>query len=140
MLDRDCWGRAGWTFLHAITMSYAEAPTVCEQEAMRQFFGSVAPILPCPRCREHFSRALAADPPQVGSRRALVAWLVGIHNAVNRRLKKRELTVDEGLAALHAACRGGGRRRTLVPALLVAALVALAVALAVTLAALARRR
>ena len=106
---------------------------------MRQFFGSVAPILPCPRCSEHFARALAADPPQVGSRRALVAWLVGIHNAVNRRLKKRELPVAAALAALHAACGGPGRRRTLVPALLVAALLAAAL-LAVTAGALAAAR
>ena len=116
-------------------MSYSETPTVAEQEAMRQFFGSVGAILPCPRCRDHFIAALDADPPKVGSRAALVAWLVDIHNGVNRRLKKRELTVPAAMEALHASCRP---RRTGV--VVAAAGIATAAALVAIVLLLCRRR
>ena len=64
---------------------------------MTQFIHGLPDLLPCAKCRVHFRQEIAADPvePHVGSRAAIEKWLVDLHNRVNARLEKPQLTRDE---------------------------------------------
>jgi hypothetical protein len=98
------WGPAAWKFLHAVTFSYPETPSLNEQVAVEQLFASLRYVLPCAQCRTHFEAELRAHPPDTRSRATLSAWLVDLHNRVNRRLGKRTVTYSEAQAAFSAQC------------------------------------
>lgn len=47
------------------------------------------------KCREHWTIWLRSNPPHFSTRGKYFAWTVKAHNAVNTRLKKPTLTVEE---------------------------------------------
>lgn len=113
----EVWGPITWTTLHIVTLAYAVAPSAEEQAAARAFVTSLQHLLPCPKCRTHLTALLVELPPDVSSRDAFFAWAVRLHNAVNARLGKQQMTEGEvvaHLAALGGATSlpfgGGGRR------------------------------
>lgn len=52
-------------------------------------------------CRRHWRELVAAKPPDFSSREAFFAWTVEAHNAVNERLGKPLVTLEEA-RRLHA--------------------------------------
>jgi hypothetical protein len=82
------WGPAAWKFLHSVTFSYPDAPTIHEQMEAENLFTSLRTLLPCEACREHYESEISVNPPDTRSRATLSAWLVDLHNRVNVRLGK----------------------------------------------------
>lgn len=94
------WGPAGWTFLHVVSWTYPENPTNQEREEMYVFLHAFSKVLPCKRCRRHWTESLvkavaSSESPHLSSRAALTRFIVDAHNDVNRRLGKRVLSYDE---------------------------------------------
>jgi hypothetical protein len=92
------WGKYGWPFLHYLTFSYPEKATVEQQAVTRLFFLSVGELLPCPACSKHFLEAITSDYPvskALEGQESLSRWLVNVHNFVNRRLGKPEMTYEQ---------------------------------------------
>jgi hypothetical protein len=87
-------GAALWRELHAKGGDADEA-----------YLADFARRVPCGDCRLHWLEAVARTPPVFGA--GWFAWTVDRHNEVNRRLGKRELTIDEARAA-HAEGGQGG--------------------------------
>ncbi len=54
-------------------------------------------LLPCPVCREHYREILAAMPVDswLDDRKSLTEWVWTLHNRVNTRLGKPEITQAE---------------------------------------------
>ena len=90
--DPAIWGPHVWTALHTL------AEFVSTQGAGLQkwtnLLSTMRTSLPCPECTEHYGRWYAAHPlvrrvvPIMMSRRVAVdikAWLLNLHNDVNRR-------------------------------------------------------
>lgn len=95
----DIWGRAAWTWLHVVAMNYPEEPSAKERAAMRDFLESFTLHIPCLACQRHFVRLTraereSADHPIYASRDAFARATVEWHNAVNRRLKKPEVSFE----------------------------------------------
>lgn len=82
------WGPQLWRFLHTVAGQYPDIPTSQEKASCRQLLYSLRHLLPCPKCRVHFTKAITQRAPDVSSGAALQRWLVGFHNDVNRRLGK----------------------------------------------------
>jgi len=82
------WGPAAWKFLHSITFSYPDVPTLDEQRAAESLFNSISILLPCSTCRTHYVNEINSNPPDTRSKSTLTSWLVDIHNRVNLRLGK----------------------------------------------------
>lgn len=119
-MDIGRWGKSGWLYLHAVTMSYPEAPTPEEQDEYAAFFKFVGPTLPCRVCRSHFSTYTRAHPPPVHKGRdAMVDWLIVAHNAVRKRQGKPELSISAARSFLAAPAIGASRQHFLLTALLV---------------------
>ena len=89
-MDPQLWGRQGWHFLHAVTLSYPEKPTALQKKHMANFFNELQYILPCRMCQQNFQNHMKQIPiqPFLHNRKDLVKWLHTIHNLTNTMLGK----------------------------------------------------
>jgi hypothetical protein len=96
------WGSSAWRFLHCISMTYPEKPSLQDKQDMAFFLYSIGPILPCKLCRPTYKDYVHTHPFQLSSRRALTRWMIDLHNHVNQRLHKPILTQKEAMDAIHS--------------------------------------
>ncbi|EEA18988.1 Flavin-linked sulfhydryl oxidase of the mitochondrial IMS [Talaromyces marneffei ATCC 18224] len=87
-------GRSTWTFLHTLTATYPTTASTEKQTQMRSFLGLFSNLYPCWACAEDF-RNWMSDPtgknePRLSSRAEFGQWMCEAHNAVNRKLGKKE--------------------------------------------------
>jgi hypothetical protein len=56
-------------------------------------------MLPCKACRQHYQQNLAEHPIDnyLNSRKALVCWLIDIHNRVNVKNGKSEMSYEDAI-------------------------------------------
>jgi hypothetical protein len=96
-LPPEVWGPIFWATFHLVSMAYPETPTYAEKRAAKEFFNSMVHLLPCPVCRDHFREILTAMPVDswLDDRKSLVEWVWTLHNRVNLRLGKPEITQAE---------------------------------------------
>ena len=73
-----------------VTLGYPDNPTYVDKRRFNDFFVSVQYILPCAKCREHYSNHLSNFPISVSldNKESLVKWLFNLHNQVNISLNK----------------------------------------------------
>ncbi|KAF8911648.1 ERV/ALR sulfhydryl oxidase domain-containing protein [Gymnopilus junonius] len=87
-------GRATWKLLqvhiHTMTLRYPEKPTADERGALESYFYLSSRLYPCGECAADFQKLLKKYPPQTSSRKTASLWLCGVHNEVNKRLRKAE--------------------------------------------------
>ena len=95
------WGPAVWDALHALSFSYPiHAPAgSAHREAFLGLLTSLKTLLPCPRCREHFSEWMHSNArtdlsPIFDGRESLSKALVELHN--NVRTLQGKTTIDFG--------------------------------------------
>lgn len=98
------WGPYGWKFLHYITFQFPEHPSLKEQESAELFFIHLKDLLPCEKCRKHYSREIITHPPNTRSRNALSTWLVDVHNRINKRLKKPMYSYEQAEKDFSSQC------------------------------------
>ena len=89
------WGPIFWSTMHIVSLGYSNTPTEEEQRAATQFYESLAYVIPCPICKDHYRHFLQEMPPTVNNRDALVAWVFTIHNKVNGQLGYPEITFEQ---------------------------------------------
>lgn len=87
-------GRALWSLLHGSAHACPEGPLSPELQAhLRAWLESfdaavaIASQHSCP-CSQHWRAIVAANPPDLVSRRSFFWWTVAVHNAVNTKLGK----------------------------------------------------
>lgn len=85
-------GPAAWKTLHARALS---AKTPINKNTERGWLFTYGSKLPCGDCRQFFAQYLQTNPPDFTD---YFAWTVGLHNAVNLKLKKPEVTLDQARA------------------------------------------
>lgn len=66
------------------------------------------------RCREGYNQFKAADPPDFSSPMAFFHWTVRIHDAVNRKLGKPELTLGQALTLWRHVRPWSGKTKAIV--------------------------
>ena len=96
-MDPEIWGPHAWQFLHSITLSYPDNPTLEDKNNHAQFFNSLKDILPCQKCQDHFTQNLQENPVEnyLDNKELLFNWLIDIHNKVNVSNGKKEYSYDE---------------------------------------------
>lgn len=95
-LNPKLWGSHAWFYLHSVTLSYPEQPTQADKQQMKEFLDSL--IFPCTKCNHHYHKHLQDHPIDnqiLESRKNVIAWLVDVHNQVNKYQKKPEMTPEE---------------------------------------------
>lgn len=91
----EVWGPIFWTTMHIVSMGYPEKPSNEEQTAAANFYNSLATVIPCPICREHYAFILKDMPVETTSRTALINWCFTIHNKVNEKLGKSAISWEQ---------------------------------------------
>jgi hypothetical protein len=93
------WGPFFWHTIHITALGYPRAPTYSDKKAAKEFYESLAFLLPCPICREHYATHLQKMPlsPHLDRREDLFKWTVQLHNEVNASLGKPRVTEAEAL-------------------------------------------
>jgi hypothetical protein len=96
-LPPEVWGPIFWSTLHIVALGFPDEPSYAEKRAAKEFYNSMAYLLPCPVCREHFTTVLQGLPVEnwLDNRKSLIEWVVMAHNRVNERLGKPQLTVEQ---------------------------------------------
>jgi hypothetical protein len=91
-LATDMWGSHFWISLHSATFGFPTNPTRDQKKNYKIFFESVAHVLPCHRCRDHYKKIITSGDTKITdavfeNRDSLTKWLYLVHEAVNRELK-----------------------------------------------------
>ncbi len=105
------WGPIFWMTIHIVALGYSEKPSYSEKKSAKEFYEGLQHLLPCPTCREHYREHLKNNPitPSLDNRRDLFKWTVNIHNSVNKKLGKPQVSEEEALAFM---ARLGARGRS----------------------------
>ena len=93
------WGPFFWHTIHIVAMGYPKTPTYTDKKCAKEFYESLAYLLPCAVCREHYREHLSKHPITtfLDSRTDLIKWTIMIHNHVNKMLGKVEWKLEEVL-------------------------------------------
>ena len=94
------WGPFFWHTIHIVAIGYPKNPTYTDKKCAKEFYESLAFLLPCSVCRDHYKEHLSKNPltPFLDSRTDLIKWTVAIHNKVNVSLGKKEWSLEEVLS------------------------------------------
>ena len=91
------WGPLFWHTIHITALGYPTNPGYNHKKAAKEFYESLAFLIPCPVCREHYETHLQKNPltPHLDRRDDLFRWTVNLHNEVNETLGKPRLLESE---------------------------------------------
>lgn len=94
------WGPFFWHTIHIVALGYSKNPTYTDKRCAKEFYESLAFLIPCPICREHYKEHIVSSPINtfLDSRTDLIKWTIDIHNKVNKITGKPEWTLEEVLS------------------------------------------
>lgn len=116
----DSWGPGFWTALHTAAYAYPAHPSAEQEDTARQFVRSVGGMLPCDVCRAHYRQRMKEHDMDevVSGRKQLAAFVLDVHNAVNKLNDKKEWTAEEAYSYWVEDGRGDPVKENSCPALL----------------------
>lgn len=93
------WGPHLWSYLHYSAANYPQKPCAEVANRMKSWLTSLPVTIPCKNCSKHYQEYLEKHRNEldkiVSSRDNLFAFLVNIHNIVNRRNGKPIMSQEE---------------------------------------------
>lgn len=97
MAAPEVWGPGMWLFLHTVALEYPENPTLKDKQQHLNFLKCLQPIIPCPKCSNHFKQNLDSYnlDHALENRNNLFEWTVKIHNQVNKSNGKNEWNTSQ---------------------------------------------
>jgi hypothetical protein len=100
-INPEKWGSAYWKMSHYITFAYPDNPSNDDKIVVKNHFDNLVYLLPCENCRGHYSQHIKNFPLTndiLSSKYKLIKWLADLHNDVNKRTGKREMTIEQVIA------------------------------------------
>lgn len=91
------WGPHYWFMLHTMVYHYPEIPTSTTKKKYHDFIHNLPLFLPNHIMGDYFSELLDKYPltPYLDSRDAFIRWMHFIHNKINIRIGKQELSFKD---------------------------------------------
>jgi len=85
------WGPSLWISLHSISFGYPINPTEQDKLNYKNFFISLANVLPCSYCKDSYLKFISTDCTKLTddvlkSRHTLSKWVYYLHEQVNKKL------------------------------------------------------
>ena len=96
-LEPKIWGPHYWFFLHTISMSYPLHPNAVTKKKYYEFVQNIPLFIPVESIAGDFSKLLDKYPvqPYLDNRESFVRWMWFIHNKINKKLEKPQITLNE---------------------------------------------
>tara|TARA_B100000575_G_scaffold288338_1_gene288182 strand:- start:944 stop:1348 length:405 start_codon:yes stop_codon:yes gene_type:complete len=89
------WGPKAWFFIETIILSYPDNPTLNDKTTFKNFFNSLAYILPCRKCRYNYKNHIKSYPLNdkiLSNKNNLIDWIVKIHNlSMGKKITKKSM-------------------------------------------------
>lgn len=103
--DPAVWGPHYWFTIHTIAFTYPEHPNAITKKKYYDFFMNLPIFLPAEPVSSEFEKLLDAYPVSsyLDTRNHLIRWTHFIHNAINRKLEKPQMTYDDFYATYNDA-------------------------------------
>ena len=98
--NKAWWANALWRVVHLYARLFPKSPKRADVDSAVRFYTDTVPrVMPCPECRTNYRDEIAGvRAAALGGQNALFEWTVNLHNRVNRRLHKPEMTLVEANA------------------------------------------
>ncbi len=98
------WGPDLWRGIHSVIRFYPEEPSETERESYKLFLMSLAKVLPCDRCKEHFSEFLknVNFSELLMNQFTLVKGIIELHNDINKRNGKPIMEYQDALKVVYS--------------------------------------
>ena len=96
-LDPKVWGPHYWFFLHTLAMTYPHHPNTVTKKKYYEFIQNLPLFLPVEEISSSFSKLIEMYPitPYLDNRDSFVRWMYFIHNKINEKLEKPQITLNE---------------------------------------------
>ena len=96
-MNPNIWGPQLWFSLHIITFNYPNNPTNNDKLNYKNFFNSLANVIPCTYCKHNFKIHMKKLPliNALQNKNTLIKWLFDIHNLTNKHLNKKIFSYQE---------------------------------------------
>ena len=97
-MDPKVWGKHMWASIHFIALGYPDDPSEEDKATYKLYFDNLYKILPCGSCSDHLRETMKKHhiyATHLRNKDGLFKWTVDLHNIVNKRLHKRQFTLDE---------------------------------------------
>ena len=88
-IEPSIWGPPTWHLIHQLAYNYDEKL----KEHYKLFFEHFKYLIPCINCRHSFINNLNTYPLNLNNRESFIKWTILIHNIVNKKLRKRLMSI-----------------------------------------------
>ena len=93
------WGSNLWRYMHYAAINYPKNPTNDQIQEMENWLCSLAGTIPCKNCSKHYRGYIEKSKPRLhdicSNKDSLFNFLVDLHNKVNVRTGKPEISYEE---------------------------------------------
>ena len=96
-LDPTVWGPHYWFFLHTISICYPLRPNSITKKKYYEFIQNIPMFIPIESISTYFSKLLDEYPisPYLDNRESLIRWVWFIHNKINEKLEKPQISLND---------------------------------------------
>jgi hypothetical protein len=96
-LDPKIWGPHYWFFIHTVAMTYPIRPNAVTKKKYYEFIQNLPIFIPVENMSGEFSKLLDKYPvtPYLDDRESLIRWTHFIHNKINQKLEKPQISLSE---------------------------------------------
>jgi hypothetical protein len=96
-LDPKIWGPHYWFFIHTVAMTYPIRPNAITKKKYYEFIQNIPLFIPVENMSGEFSKLLDKYPvtPYLDNRESLIRWTHFIHNKINQKLEKPQISLSE---------------------------------------------
>ena len=98
-LDPNVWGPHYWFFLHTISICYPQYPNAVTKKKYYELIQNFHLFIPIEKIANEFSKLIDAYPiaPYLDSKDSFIKWTHFIHNKINEKLEKPEISLHDFL-------------------------------------------
>jgi len=96
-LDPKIWGTHYWFFIHTVAMTYPIRPNAVTKKKYYEFIQNLPLFIPVESISGEFSKLIDKYPvtPYLDNRESLIRWTHFIHNKINQKLEKPQISLSE---------------------------------------------
>lgn len=96
-LDPKIWGPHYWFFLHTLAMTYPHHPNTVTKKKYYEFIQNLPLFIPVEQISKEVEQLIEKYPitPYLDNRDSFVRWMHFIHNKINEKLEKPQITLND---------------------------------------------